>query len=128
MLRELYQHLEDSPLTEYQFRGNFVTPKNGERISEQTIDLIIITFSDREILQVGTFSDHTRIGYMGNSKEIEDRIKKLRLRRTPNNLGDVIFHQLQRLAEQKFGPTYVEQKIEPGYESQLKKNLKSLIS
>tara|TARA_Y100000310_G_C20640698_1_gene793717 strand:- start:1387 stop:1773 length:387 start_codon:yes stop_codon:yes gene_type:complete len=128
MLRQLYEQIQESPLTSYKLRGTFTTPKSGERIEETTLDLILINLSEQGIIQIGAFPDHTRVGYMGTSEEIQRRIRSLRLPKTPNNLGNTVFHQLQRLAEQKFGLTYVEQRIEPGYEGQLERNLKKLVS
>ena len=127
MLRQLYQEIADSPQTSYKVRGNFITNKGGKITTETTLDLILITLSKEEIIQIGAFDDHTRVGYMGKSNEITKRLNQLQLPSTPQNLGDVVFYQLKRQAEQQFGATYVEQRIEPNTETELTKFLKKIV-
>ena len=129
MLRQLYSEIAESTQTSYKVRGTFITPKNGERVEETTLDLILITISSKEIIQIGTFPDHTRVGYMGEKTDIVTRLKKLNLPSTPKNTGDTVFYQLRRLAEQQhFGPIYVEQQIEPNTETELVKNLRTIVN
>lgn len=130
-LKGIYDSLNNPANVKYLPNGSYpIQTRKGHEYKKSKELLEISCGKSREYIFIASFdNESTRVMYVGeNAKDMMQTLQKLRIPKTPSNIGEIVFRMFrQKLEQMGEEPVSLEQRIPAGKETQLRHIIKKFI-